>query len=306
MTWNHRTVLALLAACILVPAQEPETVKLPRAINATEPDRDRSRIILTIPEPAYYQQQTGKDLDKSGIPILVEGRQARSLDHLRAMLKELADPAKHPDTKTITPDGMPPVPLSSRTVFIRCDREQHSGWVLAVMGACTMHTGEDFMSQIRSSPMVYRIEIAVQGGRVLATDLPVDGPLIPENDTPFNTNLVVAASDRIEPATERRVSLRASSKNELIGAFTGIEAVADGGYALKSDPPDLGERYARHLAEAGGERRVGSVKIAAAPQVPFAYLAELIGLARSDGRREITYFGLSTQQLEALQAGQSR
>lgn len=311
MGWHNRPVSFLLAALIPIAAaaaQENKTkpsargsVRLPVARNATPPDAERGRIVVTIPDPDHYLEQTGKALDADGLPVLVEGRQASSLDHLRTMIKELCDPAKHPDKVAITPHGMKPLPVSAKTVQIHCDREQKSGWVLAVLTACTMFPDKDLAAELQSSPMVYRIELAVEGGLVLATDLPVDRGLEEAVAPPFAISLEVARDDRSKPARERRTFLRTARRDEPpVGTFTGIDTAPDGTCVLKSDPPDLAKAFAQRLAESGRERKIDSVRISSNIETPFACLAEVIGLARGDPGMAIAYGGFSASQLNAL------
>jgi hypothetical protein len=151
-----------------------EYLVLPKAAEAeVDEGKDQERIIINIinfdlPELARMLQD-GR-LNRDLPPIMIQGRQVKDLDQMRAWLRERADPRQFPDTTVdrvggpsgpTWPSGRPIYP-SYKPLLVRCDQGQIFGWVQAVMQYCTFVPGQPQAKELTESPLIYKLEIAVK------------------------------------------------------------------------------------------------------------------------------------------------
>lgn len=140
-----------------------EYLVLPKANMAEEdPGEDKERIIVNIVNFAteLNQDRIRKgDVNPKWPPIFVDGKQVRDLEHMRAELRKKSDPLRFPDLdKGEIAPGIRP---SRKPVLVRCDQGQLFGWVQAVMQYCSIVPGRTFAQELKESPLIYKMEIAV-------------------------------------------------------------------------------------------------------------------------------------------------
>ncbi len=161
-----------------------EYLILPKADKAAKDEgKDTERIIINIIDFDSKENapRVGKPMSQGGLdpklpPIMMGGRQVQSLEEMRELLRQQADPYRFPDIAEFKKLGKPPLPYkwndgksvypSKKPVLVRCDRGQVFGWVQAIMQYCTFVPGEDIPSLIKrskgGSPLIYKLEIAVK------------------------------------------------------------------------------------------------------------------------------------------------
>ncbi|HYC78124.1 MAG TPA: biopolymer transporter ExbD [Planctomycetota bacterium] len=143
--------------------RELEVLTLPMAPIAVEdvPDPKDERIVVNIVDLDNPEVTGNKNLP----PIFIQGRQMTSLEEMRKVLFQRADPRRYPDT-TRPPVSQPPNgPLiypSSKPLLIRCDQHQVFGWVQAVMQYCSFVPGNPQNEELANSPFIYKIEIGAR------------------------------------------------------------------------------------------------------------------------------------------------
>ncbi|HMS18631.1 MAG TPA: hypothetical protein PKA37_17440, partial [Planctomycetota bacterium] len=259
---------------------------------------------VDIPIPSVYEASTGSALDASGIPVLVQGRQASSIHNLRELLMEYGDPAKFPDgEKQLVTDGGPGRPISSCTVQIRCDREQDMGWIAVVLMACSMFPGEDRADILKFSPHIHRIELAVDQGFVFEADMPVDLPTTVEPPPVVEIALRVPKEDRAISAAARNVEVRCARENVSLGTFKGLATTSTGDIALRPSPLSLGTELSRRIEEADRVKKLDAVKLNCHSRVPFAYVIFIIDEARHHRPIPIQFSGISGNLMKEMVEG---
>jgi biopolymer transport protein ExbD len=144
-----------------------EYLTLPRAEHAT-PDEgeDKDRIIINVIDldtKVNREKVERGELSRSLPPILMQGQQIKDLDQMRMRLLQLANPRRFPDlTKgEVHPQLAPGLYPSKKPLLVRCDQGQIFGWVQAIMQYCTFIPGRPPADELKKSPLIYKLEIAV-------------------------------------------------------------------------------------------------------------------------------------------------
>lgn len=125
---------------------------------------DPERLIVNVVDlesPEIQARIARGEIDPARPPILLEGRQIESLERLRVWMRARTDPRLWPDEtkdEVVPGSGIRP---SRKTVLIRCDRGQLFGWVQAVMQHLGILPGRPAAQELRESPLVHKVEIAV-------------------------------------------------------------------------------------------------------------------------------------------------
>ena len=135
---------------------------LPKSEMAVEDTgEEKERIIVNIIDMetvASKAQIKDGSLSLDRPPIMMDGRQVKSLDDMRAILYQKANPRRYPDTdKAQIAPGLHP---SRKPVLVRCDQGQVFGWVQAIMQFCSFVPGRPQEVELQKSPLIYKLEIA--------------------------------------------------------------------------------------------------------------------------------------------------
>lgn len=276
-------------------------------------------------------------LRKDAPPILIQGKQPKSMKELRAWLRKLADPKKYPAKKDPTGRPFPTfkldgddVHVSSRKLVIHSDGLQVFGWVQALMQTCTMTPGEPFERALRLSPLIWNIELRMLDTKLkIATPLPVDRGVgsdtieVEEEERgvpsflrkgggkdptprPFSEIILKVSKKAWDvPTADREVIILRNGTNTPFGRITKT-LVRDGRAEVLCDPPAVISDTRAWLREAGTAEKRPALKINAYPRTPFAVVATLIEAGMREGYTSITFSGIPTYLIRELEAGRLR
>jgi len=146
MTQKDLEYLILPKAAVAAPDAEPDPDRLIINIINLSSDNNKKRIDQGL-------------LDANKPPIMMGGIQVPDMDELRKALYRKANPRLYPDReKGEVAPGLYP---SRKPLLVRCDQGQIFGWVQAVMQFCTFVPGRDQAEELKYSPLIYKLEIAV-------------------------------------------------------------------------------------------------------------------------------------------------
>lgn len=302
------TVFIVAGVCGLLasglPAQDPSYLRLPHVTLGTKDHGEApNRIVVDIVEPRFYLKQTKSKLDPKKPPILIDGRQVDSLVNLREQLRLKADPTRFPDKSK--PEVSPGIYPSNIPILVRCDREQIFGWVQILFQSVTFIPGRPLAEEVKLSPLIYKVEMATEGGTKLVSYLPTDKGVRFARKVDLEDAeviLKVPSKEWVKSPTDRAVLFTRPRSDTPFGRSRGLKVEADGKVSLDLDPPDTLKKVARYLKAVRAKSPESRAKINSYARTPYFHVMQILDLMIAAGFHDIRYSGIPAQLMHDIEA----